>query len=687
VLKGCGRRADDRRVEIADVRTARSERRAAAVVPGVRLRLAALVGVSFVLRAVVAGASATPRYFPDEYLYAALGRSLGTTGTPTIRGGSVHLTQLIEPLLAAPIWALTSVGTAYRLVQLENALFMSLAAIPVYLLARKLDLSERYALLCAAFSVATPDLVLSRYVMTDPIAYPLVLASVYVAVVALDRPSRRAELAFVGLGALSVATRVQYVALFLAFGAASLVLERRRVLRVYPRLGLLVGIATVAILGLGASRVAGYYAGVLHMHFSLSTVRWAALDVFLLALASGVVLAPGAIAALLRPRGRAEIAFSLFTLTFGAVLVVQAALMASNASYRFEERYLFTLLPLVPVAFGLYARRSRSARVPLLLVSAGLLVALAKVPLSGYAIGTGNNDSPFLYAVSELQYRLGLSTASLVVALAGSTAVILGVVPQLRRRAGALAAVALVLVSLASLGATAYDKAYGDAVRAEYVAPNPSWIDALGFKRVSAIATPEAPPRDLLDQLFWNRSLTRELLLRGANRSDAAPASPVSIGHDGTLRTANGLLRAPLLWEGFAESATFDGAVLAAQQRTFDLWRPTATPRLRVLETGRYWDGWLARKGKVTVWPDASGLTRGVLAFTLSLPRSGRPVQVRIGGRRLQISPGQRLHLRFRIAGRGPQSLSFTATGSRVARDLRPLSVRSTMPVFVRSRA
>ena len=45
---------------------------------------------------------------------------------------------MLEPLLAAPFWLSHDPGVAYRLTQAENALSMSLAAVPVYLLVRRL---------------------------------------------------------------------------------------------------------------------------------------------------------------------------------------------------------------------------------------------------------------------------------------------------------------------------------------------------------------------------------------------------------------------------------------------------------------------------------------------------------------------------------------------------------------------
>src|SRR5690348_9546874 len=142
---------------------------------GSRLQLAALVSVSFVVHGLASAGHRTPRIFPDEYIYATLGRSLGLHGILGIRGGTAHFPAVLAPLAAAPIWALASVSTAYRLVQLENALFLSLAAVPAYLLARRLRLTHRYALLCAVFAVSLPGLLRSAFVMAGSLAYPLVL--------------------------------------------------------------------------------------------------------------------------------------------------------------------------------------------------------------------------------------------------------------------------------------------------------------------------------------------------------------------------------------------------------------------------------------------------------------------------------------------------------------------------------
>ncbi|HEV7641236.1 MAG TPA: hypothetical protein VGO39_10260, partial [Gaiellaceae bacterium] len=94
-----------------------------------RVALTLVVVGSFAARLVASAAHPTPRYFPDEYLYAAISRALGSGQAPNVRGSSANFPALLEPILAAPFHALFSPELAYRLTQAENALLMSLAAV------------------------------------------------------------------------------------------------------------------------------------------------------------------------------------------------------------------------------------------------------------------------------------------------------------------------------------------------------------------------------------------------------------------------------------------------------------------------------------------------------------------------------------------------------------------------------
>src|SRR6187401_1329439 len=114
------------------------------------IAVAGIVALSSVVHAALAWRRATPGYFPDEYMYSELGRSLLESGTPLVRGESAHFLPLLYPLLTAPAWLWDDVEVAYRTVQGFNAVAMSLAAVPVFLLARRLRVGDRLALAAAA---------------------------------------------------------------------------------------------------------------------------------------------------------------------------------------------------------------------------------------------------------------------------------------------------------------------------------------------------------------------------------------------------------------------------------------------------------------------------------------------------------------------------------------------------------
>ena len=59
--------------------------------------LAGLIGLSFAARSLAGWLRATPIYFPDEYLYAELGRSLLESGRPAVRGIEPRFPSLLQP--------------------------------------------------------------------------------------------------------------------------------------------------------------------------------------------------------------------------------------------------------------------------------------------------------------------------------------------------------------------------------------------------------------------------------------------------------------------------------------------------------------------------------------------------------------------------------------------------------------
>jgi hypothetical protein len=667
----------------------------AATIPA-RLLLFGIVAASFLVRYVAALGHTTPLYFPDEYIYSGIARSLAQTGRPAIRGTSAHFPAMLEPLLAAPFWLTNDPTVAFRLTQAENALAMSLAAVPVYLLVRRLGGGTWAGLAAAALTVASPDLFFSSFVLADALAYPLVLAAVYVGVRALAEPSRRLQLAFAGLAVLATFARIQYVFLPLVFVAASLVVERGSVRAVWSRfrLSLLLYAVPLALAaGVGPKRLLGYYSDVADVHVHPGQiVHWVGTDAMLLAYAAGFALVPGAIVgivfALWKPISRDESGFAALAVGLLLGLFAETAIYATNGSDRFQERYLMVLLPLVFPAFVLWLQRGRPATKAVVLGAVGLLALSARVPLSGYTVSDFKQDSPFLMGVFRLEKAVGVGDGSLAIALGAAVLACLGAAAALKGRLVWVAVGATIVASCAvSVGAVSFDRHVVRTVRETYLPPDARWVDHAKVGPVTLIQTPATPHARAHEQLFWNSSLTRLAFLDQASPIDAFGRPRVTIARDGRFLLGGKTMRGALAISNYAVRARLTGAVPVATGADYDLWRPAGTPRMALFVGGLYHDGWLSPAGHLTVYPGTDGRVDGTLHLPLSLPKATRVTTLHLQGpgvdRRVSVAPGKSIVVTVRVLQHGPWTLSFHSNRiGYLQPDDRPISVQAGMPTF-----
>ncbi len=460
--------------------------------------LTGIVVASFGGRLLAAAGRLTPYYLPDEYIYPSLARSLAEHGRPMIRGVGVHFPGLLDPLVTAPVWLVTDDPVAaYRWTQGIHAILFSLAAIPAYLLCRRLGLSKWTGVLVAALAVAVPDGIYASSMLSDPLAYPLVLAAVYAGVCAVTEPTIRAQLAFAVLSGLTVVARIQYVVVPVAVVGAEIVADRFNVFRSVRRLWLALTVLVVPpallLAVFGSDRVLGVYANGDHALHPVSVLHWAGREAMLLTYAGGWAIIPGALAGiavtLFTSQRRAELAFAVTTLLLGGALLLEAAQIADTDSQRFQERYLFSLVPLLAIAFALYVRRGLPWRIPVGLASAALLLLAARVPLSGYAAAHNKDDSPTLWAVLRLEGFLSVGNGSLAIALIAAALSVVAALVAFRKLPGALALVLAIAACCAlSAGASSFDQRtsrslHGTLPRTCAGSTTPGWATSTSSRR------------------------------------------------------------------------------------------------------------------------------------------------------------------------------------------------------------
>lgn len=647
--------------------------------------LAVLVGLSFLVRLVVVWQQETPTIYPDEYIYTELARSISTHGLPQIRDGAAHFPALLVPLLTAPAWLIHDVGVAYRVVQALQALVMSLVAIPVFLLGRTLRLSTRLSLAAAAVALVVPDYAFAANLLSEPFTYPLALGAVAAGVVALERPTRRTQALFLGLSALAALARIQFAVLPVAFTLALVLvgLRERRLRAALREQRLPLALFAAGALVVGVVGV-GYYNDV----FSLHPVNWlssAGTNALVLVFAAGWVIVPGAllglVLALVRPRDRVELRFAALTLSVGLGLFFQASLYGAPV----HERYVFYLVPLLALAFCLYVRRGWPYRTYHALAAAALLTAATLEPLTSLSL-RGETNAPVLEAVHWARIHLVSfgGTSLIVLWVVGAGSALLVLLSRRPRLATVFAFGFAVALATTAYGLSSdLSRRNSVTVRHDVLPPNRSWVDAYGFRRVTLLQAYGGRRTDALNELFWNRSVSRVAVLPGGLGIDAFSAPRVRVTPDGALFADGRPLLGPLLVDNWNSTLVLTGARRLFGTVGYRLWEPTGTPRLSLYLAGRWTDGWLAPASRLNAW-GAKGQT---IRLAVAMPRGTGTTRLRITlpqGRvmRLTLAANTRRTISIPVctAGAWHAGMRFSASGFV---GTRVVSVRSREPKLV----
>src|SRR4051812_10408246 len=118
--------------------------------------LVGLAAVSAALRVILGREVHGPFVFMDELGYARMAQSFAHSGHLALFGKGGLAYSPLYPVVLSPIYALTSSAqSAYESAKVVNAVLMSLAAFPVYGIARSV-LDRPRALGVAALSLAAP---------------------------------------------------------------------------------------------------------------------------------------------------------------------------------------------------------------------------------------------------------------------------------------------------------------------------------------------------------------------------------------------------------------------------------------------------------------------------------------------------------------------------------------------------
>ena len=572
--------------------------------------LTAIVVASAAIRLWLVRDMKAPFVFVDELIYSELAKSLADGQGYAVRELPASGYSLLYPALVAPAyWLFDAVPTAYTAAKSVGAVVMSLAAIPTFLIARRV-VRPSLALLGAAIAVAVPSMAYTATITTESLFYPIALTVALLLLRYVERPGWLRLLAlFVGLG-VAFATRAQSVAFVPAIATTplALALVRRRAaeLRPFVPLYALLGggaalvVAVQAARGLSPADLLGAYSivgdggydarSVFHFwvwHLEELTVYAGILPVLALVLLREL-------SAGLPPRLQEHIAATLSLVLWSTLAV---AMFASRfASDRVQDRYLFFLVPLLVVA--LLAWVELGAPRPFVATAGAVLVAFGLPLIFPYTRFIGEpakSDTTGLLPLWTINEHLVLGEYWLTVALVGGGLVALFLlVPP--RWAVAVPLTLLVLFAILSKpvwsGPHGFVQAGAGALFQGIRGVDRDWIDEAVPARdeVAALWTGHADRFTVNMNEFFNRRVGHVYYVD--------QPTPGGVGETKVVAGANGIYRDPTgrtvrvpyaLLDG---SVTPDGVVVARDDELgTTLWRLTGPLSSRATVTGLYADG------------------------------------------------------------------------------------------------
>jgi hypothetical protein len=470
----------------------------------------------------------------DELLYAKLADHIADTGSPlpVLHGVHVGFLGVVYPILLAPFYGTLDPVAAFEAAHVVNAVLFASAAIPAYLLVRRLPLPSACGLAVGLLVVALPWAVNAAFVMSEAAAYPAFVWAVLACHAALTKPSPRRDALAVGALALAFFTRPQFLFLAAVFPLAAVVadgprraLDRHRPLAIAYAVGI---VAVVPLAALGqAHRLLGDYGVTATQGSLLPSTVWKSAAIHLDVLAVGLGVLPFLLGAAwtyssLRSSSPALRSFAALT----ALSLPLLALETASYDLRFggagviRDRYLFYLAPLLLIAV---AACLQEECLPLVGIAAATVFFAATAALADFRPVAGLLvDSPEAVLNGVIHDESAGLPAGVFVAVCG---VLLGLIclalAWLPRPLAVLGVTVVIFAFCGSTAGYAFERLLTSrTVSGVSVTGQPrvrDWVDPVVHGQVALLAYPISRTWDQSavawwDLEFWNHSVTRAFL-------------------------------------------------------------------------------------------------------------------------------------------------------------------------------
>jgi hypothetical protein len=491
-----------------------------------------------------------PNTFADEAIYIELARHFDLSGNFEILGVSfpaLTYGPLYVVLIAPIVKGAATAREAYMAVRGLNALIFASAAVPTFLIARR-AVTRQAAVLVAAAAIAIPASAYTAKIMTESLAYPIVLWAVLGGLRVLERPTTSRQLVLLLGIVLAAEVRFELLILGPAFvlvcvvgGSGRLSARLRRLAPLLVGSGLvLIGIVAVMHASSASDSHVGAHGFDIH---DFSILRFGALllgsvgaiDLYsgVLPFASFVLLAVG-IRRGTEARPEVQPIILIATILGTAFVITGSAYLAtvpraSRPSIP-PDRYTFYVVPLLFIAFAAWVeagavRERRTAWVALAAGALPILAAAVAVAEDPHGTENGLAFLPWIGASAGREVVL-----LPILAICGGLCALLLVRPAVG--AHTLVKPVLALVTVTSVCAFFFE------VSTPVYSPSPGWLDAHSKPGVVAVWEREPSPAEshgLWEIVVANRNLSAIYFMKKPDSFATGLETHVSALADGTL--------------------------------------------------------------------------------------------------------------------------------------------------------
>jgi hypothetical protein len=620
------------------------------------------------LAAVLAGLTSQVQdwyVMTDELLYERLAISIAHLGSPVphVHGEVIGNVNQLYPLLLAPLFR-GMVPPGLHDAHVLNAFVMSSAAMPAFLLSRRVTGSVALSYLVAALTVCIPWIAISSFLMTEVVAYPAFLWAAVALHQALVAPRPRNDVVLLIALAVAILARTQFAVLLVAVPFALLIhafaFDRRgragnTVLLVLSRHRVLAAsyaclvVAALALLAAGRlSKALGTYSVTAEGNLFPRGMPHSLVE-HLAPIGLGMGIIPFVVGIgwvgtnVIRSRVREQHAFAaLATVVILALLFEVASYDLRFGQGRLHDRYLFYIVPLVLVAFVAAVHDRSWSRWPLF-ASVGLLaLAFAYLPIVRY--DKFNVDSPVAFlngALLDVGGSVNGARLFLAFLTIGAGVLILLASALLGRRTTAAILLAIAALAMPVQAGLAFNRLFTvDGTSGRPLTVDQSvvfdWID----RKLGTDAKVTMLPYPFIygtywgntaywwNVEFWNASIQRAAVYEGAftGTPDTFPTIPLSFDR------ANGRANASpsdYVAQAVAETRFALAGDVLGNDRGLELVKTEKPWRAEWLALDLYRDGWTVPKvtGRIRVFaqPDQSSPTMRFLTVSVRGPQGEPP--------------------------------------------------------------